>query len=176
MWLVCKTCAKILLSDPKTSLTTLRLLPLRRSRWSYGNYQSPQSSGSSRNILKRLGQSGRSGRSYGNQALTEEGSTILRGHLSHANFVWSRESNLRPPALQSSTLLTEQIFKNVHVFLSNSGKLFGLQTLWVCADSPEASAWCSIQLPWWWLTADSWNGQDCQSHKYAEQRCCTDVS
>ena len=69
MWLVCKTRAKILLSDPETSLTTPRLLPLRRSRRSYGNYQSPQSSGSSRNILKRLGRSGRSGRSYGNQAL-----------------------------------------------------------------------------------------------------------
>ena len=55
MWLVCKTRAKILLSDPETSLTTPRLLPLRRSRRSYGNYQSPQSSGSSRNILKRLG-------------------------------------------------------------------------------------------------------------------------
>ena len=27
MWLVCKTRAKILLSDPETSLTTLRLLP-----------------------------------------------------------------------------------------------------------------------------------------------------
>ena len=62
--------AKILLSNPETSLTTPRLLPLRRSRRSYGNYQSPQSSGSSRNILKRLGRSGRSGRSYGNQALT----------------------------------------------------------------------------------------------------------
>ena len=69
MWLVCKTRAKILLSDPETSLTTPRLLPLRRSRRSYGNYQSPQSSGSSRNILKRLGRSGRFGRSYGNQAL-----------------------------------------------------------------------------------------------------------
>ena len=31
MWLVCKTRAKILLSDPETSLTTSRLLPLRRS-------------------------------------------------------------------------------------------------------------------------------------------------
>ena len=70
MWLVCKTRAKILLSDPETSLTTPRLLPLRRSRRSYGNYQSPQSFGSSRNILKRLGRSGRSGRSYGNQALS----------------------------------------------------------------------------------------------------------
>ena len=39
---VCKTLAKILLSDPETSLTTPRLLPLRRSRRSYGNYQSPQ--------------------------------------------------------------------------------------------------------------------------------------
>ena len=66
MWLVCKTRAKILLCDPETSPTTLRLLPLRRSRRSYGNYQSPQSSASSRNILKRLG---RSGRSYGNQDL-----------------------------------------------------------------------------------------------------------
>ena len=66
LWLVCKTRAKILLSDPETSLTTPRLLPLRRSRRSYGNYQPPQSSGSSRNILKRLG---RSERSYGNQAL-----------------------------------------------------------------------------------------------------------
>ena len=64
--LVCKARAKILLSDPETSLTTPRLLPLRRSRRSYGNYQSPQSSGSSRNILKRLG---RSGRSYGNQVI-----------------------------------------------------------------------------------------------------------
>ena len=54
MWLVCKTRAKILLSDPETSLTTPRLLPLRRSRRSYENYQSPQSSGSSRNILKRM--------------------------------------------------------------------------------------------------------------------------
>ena len=78
--------------------------------------------------------------------------------------------------LQSSILLTEQIFKKIHVFLSNSGELFGLQTLWVCAYSPEASAGRSIQLPWWWLTADSWNGQDCQSHKYAKQRRCTDVS
>ena len=63
MWLVCKTRAKILLSDPQASLTTPRLLPLSRSRRSYGNYRSPQSPGSSRNILKRLG------RSYGNQAL-----------------------------------------------------------------------------------------------------------
>ena len=70
MWLVCKTSAKIPLSDPETSLTTPRLLLLRRSRRSYGNYQSPQSSGSSRNILKQLGRSGRSGRSYGNQALS----------------------------------------------------------------------------------------------------------
>ena len=70
MWLVSKTRAKILLSNPETSLTTPRPLPLRRSRRSYGNYQSPQSSGSSRNILKRLGRSGRSARSYGNQALT----------------------------------------------------------------------------------------------------------
>ena len=62
MWLVCKTRAKILLSDPETSLTTPRPLPLRRSRRSYGNYQSPQSSGPSRNILKRLGRSGRSSR------------------------------------------------------------------------------------------------------------------
>ena len=69
MWLVCKRCSKILLSDPETSLTTPRLLLLRRSRRLYGNYQSPQLSGSSRNILKRLGRSGRSGRSYGNQAL-----------------------------------------------------------------------------------------------------------
>ena len=37
MWLVCKTRAEILLSDPETSLTTLRLLPSRRSRRSYGN-------------------------------------------------------------------------------------------------------------------------------------------
>ena len=37
MGLVCKTSAKILLSDPETSLTTPRLLPLRRSRRSYGN-------------------------------------------------------------------------------------------------------------------------------------------
>ena len=44
MWLVCKTRAKILLSDPETSLTTPRLLPLRRWTRSYGNYQSPQSS------------------------------------------------------------------------------------------------------------------------------------
>ena len=55
MWLVCKTRTKILLSDPETSLTTPRLLPLRRSGRTYGNYQSSQSSGSSRNILKRLG-------------------------------------------------------------------------------------------------------------------------
>ena len=54
MWLVCKTRPKILLSNPETSLTTPRLLPLRRSRRSYGNYQSPQSSGSSRNILESL--------------------------------------------------------------------------------------------------------------------------
>ena len=66
MWLVCKTRAKIILSDPETSLTTPRLLPLRRLRRSNGNHQSPQSSGSSRKIMKRLG---RSGRSYGNQAL-----------------------------------------------------------------------------------------------------------
>ena len=76
MWLVCKTRAKILLSNPETSLTTPRLLPLRRSRRSYGNYQSPQSSGSSRNILKRLGRSGRSGRSYGNQALPDQFQTV----------------------------------------------------------------------------------------------------
>ena len=57
-WLVGKTRAKILSSDSETSLTTLRLLPLRRSRRSCGNYQSPQSSGSSRNILKRQGRSG----------------------------------------------------------------------------------------------------------------------
>ena len=41
MWLVCKTRAKILLSDPETSLTTPRLLPLRRSRQSYGNANRP---------------------------------------------------------------------------------------------------------------------------------------
>ena len=70
MWLVCETRAIFLLSDPETSLTTPRLLPLRRSRRSHGNYQSSHSSsGSSRNILKRLGRSGQSGRSYGNQAL-----------------------------------------------------------------------------------------------------------
>ena len=40
MWLVCKTRAKILLSNPETSLTTPRLLPLRRLRRSYENYQS----------------------------------------------------------------------------------------------------------------------------------------
>ena len=51
MWLVCKTRAKILLSDPETSLTTPRLLPLRRSRRSYGNYQSPQSFVSSQKIF-----------------------------------------------------------------------------------------------------------------------------
>ena len=77
MWLVCKTGAKILLSNPETSLTTPRLLPLRRSRRSYGNYQSPQSSGSSPNILKRLGRSGRSGRSYGNQALAGKSKLVL---------------------------------------------------------------------------------------------------
>jgi len=33
----CKTRAKILLSDPETSLTIPRLLPLRRSGRSYGN-------------------------------------------------------------------------------------------------------------------------------------------
>ena len=69
MWLVCKTRAKILLSEPETLLTTPRLLPSRRSRRSYRNYLSPQLSGSFRNILKRLGRSGRSGRAYGNQAL-----------------------------------------------------------------------------------------------------------
>lgn len=46
--------------------------------------------------------------------------------------------------LQSSIFLTEQIFKKIPVFLSNSGELFGLQTLWVCTYSPEASAWCGI--------------------------------
>ena len=75
MWLVCKTRAKILLSDPETSLMTPRLLPLRRSRRSYGNYHSPQSSGSSRNILKWLG---RSGRSYGKQALVKRDEISLR--------------------------------------------------------------------------------------------------
>ena len=69
VWLVCKTRAKILLSDPKTSLTTPRLLSLMRSRRSNGNHKSSQSSGSSRNFLKRLGLSGRSGRWCGNQAL-----------------------------------------------------------------------------------------------------------
>ena len=86
LWLVCKTRAKILLSDPGTSLTTPRLLPLRRSRRSYGNYQPPQSSGSSRNILKRLGRSERSGRSYGNQALKRSFSVYnkpLSYHLSY---------------------------------------------------------------------------------------------
>ena len=37
MWLVCKTRAKILLSEPETLLTTPCLLPSRRSRRSYGN-------------------------------------------------------------------------------------------------------------------------------------------
>jgi len=75
MWLVCKTREKILLSDPETSLTTPRLLPLRRSRRSYGNYKSPQSSGSSRNILKRLG---RSARSYENQAKPSPGRKMIK--------------------------------------------------------------------------------------------------
>ena len=69
VWLVCETRGKILLSHPETSLTTPRLLPLRRSRRSYRNYQSSQSSGSSRNFFKLLGPWGQSGRSYGNQAL-----------------------------------------------------------------------------------------------------------
>ena len=81
-----KTRAKILLSDPETSLTTPRLLPLRRSRRSYGNYQSPQSSGSSRNILKRLGRSGRSGRSCGNQALGESKQTDSVWRLTYFTF------------------------------------------------------------------------------------------
>ena len=72
MWLVCKTRAKILLSDPETRRdiaddpASLAFEAIETIR--YGNYQSPQSSGSSRNILKLLGRSGRSGRSYGNQA------------------------------------------------------------------------------------------------------------
>jgi len=81
IWLVCKTRAKILLSNSETSLTTPRLLPLRRSRRSYGNYRSPQSSGSSRNILERLGRSGRSGRSYGNQALFNNRLVTYTGDL-----------------------------------------------------------------------------------------------
>ena len=76
MWLVCKTRAKIILSDPETqetSLTTPRLLPLRRSRRSYiGKLPIAQSARSSRNILKRLGRSGRSGRLYGNQAFKKK--------------------------------------------------------------------------------------------------------
>ena len=67
VWLVCENHAKILLSDPETSLMTLCLLSLRQSPGrSHGNHQSSQLSGSSRNVLKRLG---RSGRSRGNQAL-----------------------------------------------------------------------------------------------------------
>ena len=89
MWLVCKTRAKILLSDPETSLTTPRLLPLRRSRRSYGNYQSSQSFVSSRIFLKRLG---RSGRSYRKQALD-----VLSGvvnNKSTGNFQFSDASVL----------------------------------------------------------------------------------
>ena len=38
VWLVCETCAKMLLSHLETLLTNPRLLPLRWSRRSYGNY------------------------------------------------------------------------------------------------------------------------------------------
>ena len=98
MWLVCKTRAKILLSDPETSLTTPRLLPLRRSRRSYGNYQSPQSSGSSRNILKRLGRSGRSRRSYGNQARPG-----LKTGMDFRDLVWKRVWKITFFGLKSGT-------------------------------------------------------------------------
>ena len=37
VWFVCETSIKILLSDPETSLTTLRLLSLRLWRRLYGN-------------------------------------------------------------------------------------------------------------------------------------------
>ena len=40
VWLVFETRDKILLSHPETSLTSPRLLPLRRSRRSYQNYRS----------------------------------------------------------------------------------------------------------------------------------------
>ena len=89
MWLVCKTRAKILLFDPETSLTTPRLLPLRRLRRSYGNYQSSQSSGSSRNILKWLG---RSGRSYGNQAVANPRAAVA----SHACILKASSRVLSP--------------------------------------------------------------------------------
>ena len=68
MWLVCKTRAKILLSDPERSLTTPRLLPLRQSRRSWKLPIAPVFRIVSK-YLKRLGRSGRSGRSYGKQAL-----------------------------------------------------------------------------------------------------------
>ena len=55
MWLVCKTRAKILLSDPETSLTTPRLLPLRRSRRSYGNYQNRPSRSDRLEIFETTG-------------------------------------------------------------------------------------------------------------------------
>ena len=98
MWLVCETRAIFLLSDPETSLTTPRLLPLRRSRRSHGNYQSPHSSsGSSRNILKRLGRSGQSGRSYGNQALLNimirSTNSVFAGTMS--DHVWYRTKFFR---------------------------------------------------------------------------------
>ena len=67
VWLVCETHAKILLSDPETSLMTPCLLSLRQSPGhSHGNHQLSQLSGSSQNFLKRLGWFRWS---YGNQAL-----------------------------------------------------------------------------------------------------------
>ena len=78
MWLVCETRAKILLSDPETSLTSpvasLVVEAIETIVWKpemtlvdvriVSNF-----------FLKLLGLSGRSGRSYGNQGLRENGLT-----------------------------------------------------------------------------------------------------
>ena len=68
VWLVCKSLAKILLSEPETSLMTLCLFIVEAITWTitWWKPQMSQLSGSSQNVLKRLG---RSGQSYGNQAL-----------------------------------------------------------------------------------------------------------
>ena len=56
VWLVCENHAKILLSDPETSLMTPCLLLLRQSPGrSHGNHQLSQLFGSSQNFLKWLG-------------------------------------------------------------------------------------------------------------------------
>ena len=67
VWLVWETYAKILLSDPETSLMTPCLLSLRQSASrSHENQQSSQLSRSFQNFLKQLGWSGWS---HGNHAL-----------------------------------------------------------------------------------------------------------